>query len=572
MDNQPVWKSKTVIFTIFILILLTAFLFRFAGFTREPASYHPDEYIIVEKVLAKVTGYQEGAELKIYMWPGITISNFFIIFFTLLKWVGVDVTYILVLKTLQFSSILFGTASVAAVFFLAQRMYDTMTGLLASGFFALMMDPIRIAHWATTDSASIFFMIICFHFCYQLMKSREHPHEEKWIKWNGKIINLQFPKTYLLIAVFFTLTVLTKWIGLTLLFPIAYALCYRHGLFSDLQQKRIQLATCQAILKSSFIIGVVSILTSILIWPKLLVILDTVWGYFKYNSLLHKAGHYGIFATNNLNLLDFEAYTATVLYWGMGIALMIACLLGILFLLQRHKPEDLFLVAFILVYLLFMGSYKVRLIRYFIPVFPLLAIAAAVAITSLYASAKKAILRIVVVLVVILIISHSFIYALAYTNILVEEDVRVTAEKWIDQNIPAGKSVIYAPTTQPWAAPRIDSSKHVWSQEAPPDYVVMTRSAYDMIVKYIQAPEKYVDSDFFRGDFRNKETLGFYQLVYFGEDENSPYKLAKSITKSPHALGFFIDDTNAPYDVWSITHPEIRIYQFRNSTPETTLQ
>ncbi|MBI1970685.1 hypothetical protein HYS47_02990, partial [Candidatus Woesearchaeota archaeon] len=396
--------------------------------------------------------------------------------------------------------------------------------------------------------------------------SRENPHEEKWIKWNGKIINLQFPKTYLLIAVFFTLTVMTKWIGLTLLFPIGYALCYRHGLFSDLQQKRIPLVTCKAILKSSFIIGVMSILISVLIWPKLIVTLDTVWGYFKYNSLLHKAGHYGIFATNNLSIFNLEAYTITILYWGMGISLMIACIIGILFLLQRHKPEDLFLAAFILVYLLFMGSYKVRLIRYFIPVFPLLAIAAAAAFTSLFSSTKKAVLKIAVVLVVILIMGHSFIYAMAYTNILIEEDVRVTAEKWIAQNVPVGKSIIYAPTTQPWAAPRIDNNKHAWSQDAPPDYVIMTRSAYDMIVKYIQAPEKYADTDFFRGDFRNKETLGFYQLVYFGGGGNSPYKLAKSITNTPHALGFFIDDANAPYDVWFITHPEIRIYRLGNFT------
>ncbi len=542
--------KKIKINYILLIILVLGFYLRFDGFARaEPLSYHPDDYLLTEKLVEFTGGQESGAGTKYLGWPGITALNFYGLIYNVL---GSDLTYEKALHTLQLTSIILGTLSILVLYFIVKKIYSQRAALFASALFSVMMLHVRVSHWSTTDAALIFFMLYCFYFLAKIHLKTEE--DELFSLKGGK---LKIDKDYAFASLFFVLSVATKWSGLTLLAAIAIAVLLRYDIHNVIKEKRIKKSSLKGIINSGVFILLLSLAFSFIVWPQWITQIPEIQAALAQGSLLHKTGHYGIFPTAQLSLFDMEIYAYTVLKWTMGILAAIAGFLGLIFALIRHNKDDMLFAGYTIIYLLFIGMYPVRLERYYLLVFPFFAIFIAIAADYILTRTKTEAQKYGIYAVCAVIFLFTFGYTMAYNDILSEKDVRVEAGEWLDKNLQQGASITYAPGTQSHTLAVLKRNDYVFNSPKP-DYILMTRPTYHILINYINHPEQYKESDFNRAKYITQEVLSFYDIVY---NEKGQYKLVKTFSRTPSFAGFEIDETNAPYTMWSETHPEIRVYQ-----------
>ncbi|MCX6707357.1 MAG: hypothetical protein NT001_04430, partial [Candidatus Woesearchaeota archaeon] len=330
-----------------------------------------------------------------------------------------------------------------------------------------------------------------------------------------------------------------------------------------IKRGRIGIAPLKRLMMSGLVIAVIAMIVFTIVAPNLTFSM-TKWVSGVIYDSQRRSGFAGLEATNGMSLMGKEARIFSNLSWGFGYPLMIASVLSLLYMCYRRKKEDLLIAPFIVVYFAFMATYPVFVVWYGTFMFPFLAIA----IGSLFDSSLSALTerwqRMLVYAVLILIFIYSLLYTLAFMNIMAGEDVRVTAGNWMDQNLPPGTQINFGPGINPWMMPVVDLSKYNISST--PEYIIISKAAYYNIVRLIENPSIYQPSDW-AGKMPSQQEMMFYDMIYH---EKGPYKLAEDVKKTPEFMGFKINDDNAPYTVWAITHPEIRIYKLQASGANET--
>ncbi len=552
--DRKVYIRKT--YLLLLLILLIGFSLRFAGFLRdEPVSYHPDGHMLKEKIQAMLE-FTDRRDTNHYAWPGETIYSFYTGIFFFLRLIGTEITPKLITKTLQFNSIIFGTLTIYIVYLLTRRLYTTRAALFASALFAVLMYSVIISHYETTDATATFFMTL---FYMSLIPLIRRPHDadsslaQSPLSLSGK---LRINKTLLFIALVFVLSTFTKWSGLTLLYPLVAALALHFGFIDDLKQKKISISKVKSAAKVLAIIFIFAGILSVMIWPAWPFRFMEILGWIKYDSLVHRTGHFGLFPTAGKGVLDFQLSTFPILRVSVGIAFTILAFFSMAFLFFRRRKEDLLIASSALVYLLFIGMYPVRLNRYYVLIFPLLAIMSGEFLDTLVQHKQKLIKAAGWgTFAVVFIMSLSL--SVAHVSILVNEDVRVTAGDWIDENIPPGSSIMIAPYSLTHALPVFSYQNYVINSGTP-EYIILPEPNTFVYLRYVHERDRFRPED-----WRNKpppdEVLQFYDAVY---GEKAGYTLAKAFAVTPH-IGplVYTEDKNLLYDLWSMTHPEVRIYK-----------
>lgn len=542
---------------ILLLILLIGFSFRFAGFTRDaPISYHPDSYLLVEKIQAMLE-FEDRPDKKHYSWPGETIYSFYAILFFIIKLTGVSISSTLITKTLQFNSIILGTLTICAVYILTKRLYTTRAALLASALFSVLMYHITLSHYETTDVTATFFMTIFYITLIPLIQKSYSPESSLTQKHTFSSGKLRVNKTILFIALFLVLSIFTKWTGLTLLYPLVAAIVLYFGFLEDaFKDKKIEIKKVKNAVKLLGTILIFALIISVIVWPVWPFHFKEIGQTLQYNSELHKTGHFGIFPTAGKGMLDFELSVFPILRTNVGIAFTILAFAAMLFCFARKRKEDLFIASSALVYLLFIGMYPVRLGRYYVTILPILAVMAGVLLDVVIQNKKK-IIRSVGWGLFIITFTMSAALSAAHVSILVKEDVRVTAGNWIEENIPPGSSIMIAPYSLTHALPSFSYRNYNMNAQTP-DYIILPEPNTFVYRRYLNNKELFRPED-----WRNKpppqEVLQFYESIY---SEQAGYILAKVFSTSPRIGPFeYTEDKSLLYGLWSITHPEVRIYR-----------
>jgi len=145
--------------------------------------------------------------------------------------------------------------------------------------------------------------------------------------------------------------------------------------------------------------------------------------------------------------------TNMVLY-GMGLAAGIAAWLGLLWVLwriARARPDwaaHALPVAWAGGYFLFMGARWVKSIRYFLPIYPFLLLLAGWALVELWRRAARShgsrnLKRAAVAALAGLVVVPTALWANAFVQIYQEPITRVSASRWIFENIPTGATLLY---------------------------------------------------------------------------------------------------------------------------------
>jgi dolichyl-phosphate-mannose-protein mannosyltransferase len=134
-----------------------------------------------------------------------------------------------------------------------------------------------------------------------------------------------------------------------------------------------------------------------------------------------------------------------LLWWGLGPALEIWALAGVIWLLVRRDRMALLAAAFSIVYWLSAGrtATVAPFIRYTVPLAPPLAVAAAVLSADLLRRPRWRPLAMVATGVVI---GTTLLWATAYMNVFRSPDSRLAASAWLLQNVPRDSKILIEPS------------------------------------------------------------------------------------------------------------------------------
>lgn len=139
-----------------------------------------------------------------------------------------------------------------------------------------------------------------------------------------------------------------------------------------------------------------------------------------------------------------------IVFYGLGIPLALAALLGILFftrrLLQGYRPQALLVpLLWVVGFFLYQGTQYVKSIRYQLPIYPMLAVIAAgflvVAAREIALRLRNRRLRFLAAAPAALALGGTLLWAIAFLNIYRGELTRTEASRWIYSNIPTAISL-----------------------------------------------------------------------------------------------------------------------------------
>ncbi len=136
-------------------------------------------------------------------------------------------------------------------------------------------------------------------------------------------------------------------------------------------------------------------------------------------------------------------YLKNIFLWGLGPITSVLALFGIMGLanklITRRKTlnmSQVIFLAYYVFYFLFIGFSAVKFMRYMLPIYPFITILAAYGLEMIR---KKAGGRFFVVTLLVVVTGWTF----ALNSIYLKEHTRITATKWIQQNIPSGSIIAF---------------------------------------------------------------------------------------------------------------------------------
>jgi hypothetical protein len=134
-------------------------------------------------------------------------------------------------------------------------------------------------------------------------------------------------------------------------------------------------------------------------------------------------------------------YYIQLLTDGTSLPFVILSIIGVGFLIFRHRKHDIYILSFPLIYFLFMGSFQTKMPRYMVPLLPFLAIFSAALLDMVKDTdggrAGNRIRRFILVALLLFAIP-SFVTSLQWILKMGRVDTRTHASEWIEENIPRG--------------------------------------------------------------------------------------------------------------------------------------
>ncbi|MGQ9683910.1 MAG: DUF2298 domain-containing protein [Anaerolineae bacterium] len=270
--------------------------------------------------------------------------------------------------------------------------------------------------------------------------------------------------------------------------------------------------------------------------------------------------------------------------WGMGVPLGLAAWLGWLVaaveLIRRRKTEHLLLLLWVALIFVHQSTQFVKVVRYFLPIYPMLVLLAAYFLTWLWRqgqalsqhlaqAAHPRLVRIhpapaaLAACVVVVVALGTFLYAQAYTNIYRRPLSRVTASRWVYANIPQGARITFEEwddivpvnidgkdagqyyrlikTAPYWEdSPEKRDALLQWLDEA--DYIIFSSNRlYGSIPRL---PERY------------PLTTAYYRYLFSGD---LGFQVIKKITSYPNLGPIEFPDDTADEAFTVYDHPQVTI-------------
>lgn len=556
---RRLWSGS---FPILLIIVLVGAVFRFYGLTIGfPFEYHVDESFLIHKTLEM---YRLGA----FKPPTFDYPSF--IYYLLLAGaylIGVfKQTSLFDLYVLgRVLSAVFGSATIVLVYLIGKRFDGVRTGLLAAAFYACTVTALRESHYYTPDSANTFFISLAVYFMLGIALRETR-------------------RSYLYAGICVGLAAGSKYNGVFLLVPFCFAHLARLTDNTSLwTQAR---ADVKAFLKKCFSIwfiggALLSLFAFFITTPYALTLrveflkdLRKMSGALS-NNIVEANHHY-------IGTPPYWYYIENLLFWAMGPVLEVACLLGLVYALVKHRRQDIILALWVAIYFYVVGGWLNKAVRYTLPLLPFLAVFGAAMFVGLFKHFKEQRKRRPAALVgvfALMTLVCSLLYSLAYMNIYRQPHPGIQATRWGLANIANGATILLEGPT-PHERPQLDGLQMLYSDSsfdpaphkyrfvylevprfidksadvsqlsaelqnelAGVDYIVMTTRWYEGLVNSPEASSVIRD---------------YYRSLASG---HSDFEKIKEITVYPSLFGIQLKDDWAELNFRVFDHPKVWIFK-----------
>lgn len=400
---------------LLLLILLAAFVLRFMGtWYGLPSLYNSDEPFNVVNALAY--GARQSLEPTYFVYPAFysyillaVYGLFFIVgrisgvfasaldfgaaYFidpTGLFWVG------------RLLSVVLGVGAVWCVFKTGERFFSRRTGLLAAGALTFSFAHADVCHWILPEAAVT---LMCALALYLILRFAQAPST----------------RANLLAGLVCGLAISTKYNAGFIALPFLLA-----G-FQPYARERVQLVKHLAL-------GLLSLLAGFLLGsPYWLLSFSSYWQDLQYSFSHVGAGMVGHIRSVPLVWPLFELVASD---WGVGL-LFVA---GFFFVFFQRQKQEMVLLSFVLSTLLFVGLWSRSGVHYLAPLFPALALLAAVFIEQILRRIPNRAVQATLLLSLFLPPGVK----IAVQDIrLAQTDTRTLAKEWIESNLALESMIAY---------------------------------------------------------------------------------------------------------------------------------
>ena len=538
-------------------LLVIGFSLRIVGIEVGLPDY-PDarEPLIAQDILNLI---HLEAPPEIHNWPGTAWFYLIAAIGKILEVFGFNLSVPRVIWLARLTNVLLSTATIWLTYQVGLRCYDRRVGRIGAGLLAVaMLHATNESRFALVDIPATFCVTLMLWLC-----ARAQSISFRHTIWIGVIAGIGFAVKYT--TVFAGLSAIplllrqklpTSGLGLK---AQAHSSSHlpTHSSRSHAKHRLLRLVTVIGVAATSFTI----------ICPYWLIdLFSSEWNLFFdaffYEAAHYRRGHFGLFATDEINWRNRFTYLWTLLRWGMGTPLAMLAILGLLLAILERRDGDKILLAFVLPYLLFIGSHKLKFVRHLLLIYPALTLLAAANIRRpeklrLPAYSQKwgkgfavAILGIVG--------GYSFIYTAAFASVMATPPTMIEASKWIEANIPANEAIEHEPEILlDWLLPKLDRDDD--GEDA--RWVVILMPNAEIFLNYAAKPESYSEVDWYPIEGLDPEVaVEFYKRIF---GDSSQYELAQTFERHPRFLGISISDQGAPFPIRALVHPEICIHRLQ---------
>ncbi|MDO8551529.1 MAG: glycosyltransferase family 39 protein [bacterium] len=522
------WLRENII--LVFIVLLGAFL-RFYNLNWDDGHFfHPDERNIANAV-SRIRFFTQlnpdffaYGSLPIYLYRAV--GEVFVFLTKNPKWVSEWESVNLIGRG---ASAFFSTSTIFLIYLLGKKLWQKEVGILAALLAALTVSLIQAAHFDVTESMLTFWLTLITILSLIIAKK---PLFNMYVK-TGVVIGL---------------AVATKIAAVSFvpIFLLAHFIPY-------FRKIKLYPYLVLALTLSIFIFTIVS--------PY--VFLD----YTKFFESMNYETGVASGRSKVVYVLQFEKTTPYLfqlknLIWQMGpVALVgLAGILVLTYLFIKKKDKKLFIfLIFPFLYFGYFGSWYTKFIRYMVPLIPFLCLSAAWLMIKMERKWER-----VGFIFNMLILAITVLWSLAFFSIYTREQTRITASKWIYQNIPAESKIL---------------TEH-WDDGLPVDLPPYFPSRYKTEALTIYEPDNkekinYYADKLSSGDFmvinsrrlygtlinlpeKYPITSRYYQLLFSGR---LGYVPITQFTSYPQLFGIQINDDASEETFQVYEHPKVIVFK-----------
>ena len=588
-----------------VIVLFVAALFRFYGINWDEGRHlHPDE-----RFLSTVTNDLKWPEtfdqyfdpnastLSPYSLPNMGLYVYGTLPVYIVKWTAILLDRNNYDKITPLGRTISGLFDIGAIFFLymiGRKLYGKKTGLLAAALLSLSVLNIQLSHFYTVDTFSNLFIVATIYF---VLRANE----------NGRWMD------HVLSGLMFGLGLASKLSVLTLAVPILL------GAGLDLYQ-RTRADNLRAALEHTLVrlltVFFIAFITFRVIQPIAFAGPD-FWDWSLNPRWLADVSEQRKTLSGSADLVWVQQWTSrsvafplyNLMIWGLGIPLGLASIAGFGLasyeLIQYRKLEHLLPLAYVGATFIYHAATFVKFMRYFLPIYPFLALFAGYFIVWLWQYAnipdehrvegketeevslrferlfsRMRIGRELAVAVGGFVIGGTLLYAVAFSAIYSQANSRIRASRWIYESIPAG-STLANEHWDDWMPIGGLDGKTSYGDNGTFKSVEMRNYENDTPDKLNQMVENLAQADYIvlssnrlydsipRLPMRYPLTTRYYQLLFSGE---LGFERVAEFTSYPTLFGIQIPDQTAEESFSVYDHPRVQIFKKTAAFDQTKMR
>lgn len=319
--------------------------------------------------------------------------------------------------TARFVSAAMGGGSVLVLYGLVRRTFGQTAGLVSAFFLSVCYLHVRDSHFGTTDVPMTFLLLIGLDYTVRALRS-------------GK------PCDFRLAGLFTGLAASTKYAAMALPLSMIAGLACSVKSLSDVRAIFFN--------RNTLIYAIFGFAAFLAATPFALLDAGTFYSHFSGEMQHLASGHTVAGIPVPLILGRGWLYHAVVtLPGGMGLPLLLAGVVGLVWAFLIRPGEASVLFAFPLAFYLFAGRGYTVFVRYMIPVTPFLCVGAAVLVERVTARIVMPRVRVsVLLLMAVLVALPSMSRVFLFNRLLLRRDNRLLVADWLADHIPDGSTVM----------------------------------------------------------------------------------------------------------------------------------